>query len=517
MGNSIVKTVLGLLVLIIASFLIGIMAADSAKTAAILVFGLGALFFIVAMGRKVWMCLFLLVPVCQALPPVAEISVSHIAMAGVLCYWLVLSLLGYAKFTWRKLLWADLLLVLFIVLMMVSYFRNPVGIMALTRLFNIQFDVVGGKEYVILVFTALFYVSYSCIPFEKDKLLKMLKWYVVFRLAASFVCALIMFRGSMAASHAADGSGMSRIMMFSNFALLLFSAIYCVTPLKSLFTSPIRLSGVLFSCLLALVSGYRSLLVSFVIVAVTCSFFRKEILSVLLAALVGLFGIYAMGASHTLHILPLSVQRALSVLPGLDVSGAARLDANASVEWRVRMWEWALDPRTGYIKDYTWGDGFGQEVAVLQRQGVAMSRGLLRYGDQTMFAQQGLWHSGYITTIAKLGFVGLVFTIVVYLYGIYVMFRVNWALRLTKYSCYCMFFTCFQLNNMLMYYIGTGTIASFMEQFQFLAYIKVFYNIAVDEGAIVPGRRRRKYTPMLIREDSETRMKTVGGFRSEFA
>ena len=53
MGNSIVKTVLGLLVLIIASFLIGILAADSAKTAAMLVFGLGALFFIVA----IWMFL----------------------------------------------------------------------------------------------------------------------------------------------------------------------------------------------------------------------------------------------------------------------------------------------------------------------------------------------------------------------------------------------------------------------------------------------------------------------------
>lgn len=517
MGNSIVKTVLGLLALIIASFLIGIMAADSAKTAAMLVFGLGALFFIVAMGRKVWMCLFLLVPVCLALPPIAEIPVAYIALSGILFYWLILSLLGYAKLIWRKLFWADILVVLFILLMMISYFRNPVGIMALTRVFNIKFDVVGGKEYVVLLFSVLSYVTYSCIPFEKERLLKVLKWFVIFRLSSAFILALISLRRSMAVMSTLEDGGMSRPSMFVTFSFLLFTFIYASSSFKKLLTSPLRLFGVLFSCLLALVSGFRSLLASFALVAISCSFIRKEILSLLLAAFVGLFGVYVLGASNSLNMLPLSMQRALCVLPGLKVASAARVDANASVEWRVQMWKWALDSRTGYIKNYTWGDGFGLNVAEYQRQGMAQSRGLIRNGDQTVYAQRGMWHSGFITTISKLGICGLVFTFVVFLYGVYMMFRVNWALQGTKYANYCMFFTCTQLNSFLMFYISAGTILGFIEQFQYFAYIKVFYNIAVDEGAIVPGLRRRKYTPMLIREDSETRMMPEGSFRRKVA
>ena len=234
MGNSIVKTVLGLLALIIASFLIGIMAADSAKTAAMLVFGLGALFFIVAMGRKVWMCLFLLVPVCLALPPIAEIPVAYIALSGILLYWLILSLLGYAKLIWRKLFWADILVVLFILLMMISYFRNPVGIMALTRVFNIKFDVVGGKEYVVLLFSVLSYVTYSCIPFEKERLLKVLKWFVIFRLSSAFILALISLRSSMAVMSTLEDGGMSRPSMFVTFSFLLFTFIYASSSFKKL-------------------------------------------------------------------------------------------------------------------------------------------------------------------------------------------------------------------------------------------------------------------------------------------
>lgn len=517
MGNSIVKTVLGLLALIIASFLIGIMAADSAKTAAMLVFGLGALFFIVAMGRKVWMCLFLLVPVCLALPPIAEIPVAYIALSGVLFYWLVLSLLGYVKLIWRKLLWADILLVLFILLMMISYFRNPVGLMALTRLFNVKFDVVGGKEYVVLLFTVLSYVTYSCIPFEKERLLKVLKWFIIIRLSAAFAFGLIAWRSGEGILPTSEDDGISRPSMFITFSFLLFTLIYASSSLKNLLTSPLRLFGILFSCLLALLSGFRSLLASFALVAISCSIIRKEILSLLLAAFVGLFGIYALGANDSLNILPLSMQRALCVLPGLKVASAARLDANTSVEWRVQMWKWALDSRTGYIKDYIWGDGFGLDVATVQRQSMARSRGLIRSGDQNVYAQRRVWHSGFITTLSKLGICGLVLTFVVFLYGVYMMFRVNWALRGTKYASYCMFFTCTQINSFLMFYVSAGTILGFMEQFQYFAYIKVFYNIAVDEGAIVPGLRRRKYTPMLIREDSETRMMTEGSFRREVA
>ena len=54
-----------------------------------------------------------------------------------------------------------------------------------------------------------------------------------------------------------------------------------------------------------------------------------------------------------------------------------------------------------------------------------MMRGTTRFGDRDYFARTGTWHSGVITSIHRIGWVGLGIISCVYLYGAYLVFRNN--------------------------------------------------------------------------------------------
>jgi hypothetical protein len=148
---------------------------------------------------------------------------------------------------------------------------------------------------------------------------------------------------------------------------------------------------------LSLLSGYRLMTASLLVMIALAFFFQKEITIPRIAGLccvacLGLFGVYAYSRD-----LPNNVQRAISWLPGIDVSNAALGDASGTVDWRLKVWQEALN----YIPDY-WivGKGFSYEA-----QDVIASFYDPEGVDWALAV--GSYHNGWLSMILCTGIIGL--------------------------------------------------------------------------------------------------------------
>ena len=120
----------------------------------------------------------------------------------------------------------------------------------------------------------------------------------------------------------------------------------------------------------------------------------RKLMSVILLIALFLAGVVFLSQQNALDFLPYGAKRALSPLPGIEFEDSSAIHAaKASADWRFLMWEWALDPSKGYIKDYVWGDGFGQRLDEMRRE--RFSYRLIESGlnQQKRFARR-LWQAG---------------------------------------------------------------------------------------------------------------------------
>ena len=100
--------------------------------------------------------------------------------------------------------------------------------------------------------------------------------------------------------------------------------------------------------------------------------------------------------------LPLSVQRAISVLP-LKVDPIARFEAEASTQWRVEMWQLLLPE----VPRYFWlGKGFAFSGASLGLSSDLLGRGQM--SSQEMAIMAGTYHNGPLTVLIPFGIWGAV-------------------------------------------------------------------------------------------------------------
>lgn len=502
MGNSIVKNTVGILVLIVLSFIVGILAADDMKSSMLLICAMAGCSVIVAMGKRVWYALFLLVPICEALPTVKEVPLEYAVEAIVLCYWTLLCIIGRARFTWRKLIGADLLVLLLVGIMVIAYIRYPVSIEILESLFGIKAEYTRGKAYVYMIFFIIGYICFSCIPFENQKLKKLLKWNLVLLLIFHLLIGLY-----ETATKGLTIIGEQRFSALKEFGTYLFITAYCSAPLSRIFTSPTIIFSIITSLFCNAITGFRTYLFVYFTNVATCILIKREHLFFIFSAIICLPLIYIFNASDSLRYLPKTVQRSLSIIPGLTLSQSVISDTNNSTAWRIVMWKWALDPRMGYIKDYVLGDGVGFKLAEIKKerrshlyQGGAFYDATLE--QQKSFAAQRMWHSGVIECIQSLGYVGLSVVFLIQLYAVIIMIKVNTALRKTPYFVYSMVHTCTVAANMIQFFAAAGLLSTLFLNLSTLSYIKVFHSIAVEEGKIGRGHRRKLYIPKLIQEES---------------
>lgn len=100
--------------------------------------------------------------------------------------------------------------------------------------------------------------------------------------------------------------------------------------------------------------------------------------------------------------LPLSIQRALSVLP-LNISPIARYDAAASSEWRLEMWRTVLPQ----VPEYLWfGKGLGISRGDLELVSEMSRRG--RVSSQELSILAGDYHNGPLSVLIPFGIWGAI-------------------------------------------------------------------------------------------------------------
>jgi len=161
----------------------------------------------------------------------------------------------------------------------------------------------------------------------------------------------------------------------------------------------------LFALYAIFISGFRSLVAAAIVYFCLSEYFRR--------GLAGLFQIGLLAApalallltmQGVVFDLPFSVQRSLSFLPA-RWNPTAKGAAEASTEWRVEMWKQML-LTDRYIENKWLGDGFGFTRQQLQRM-IALSNAGDAEGQESFMLQGGV-HSGPISAIRYVGYVGLI-------------------------------------------------------------------------------------------------------------
>lgn len=505
MGNNGVKGIVLIALLVVVSFIIG-SQISSDKTVS---FGIiGAMvggFTLLYLGERSWWLLFI-VPVFWGYLHISlpnGLSPSTVLALVILLYWVVMRIMGYVRIKWHTLLPMDLIITVLFCYTLYAYYRHPSSVSWL----GFEAEYVGGKEYILCLLETFAYVAVSILPITFSQIRKMVK--VTFYLGC-FMTFVGVFRGGATAADMSDGEGgnlmeearTTRFTLFVPIGLLAVNYIYASTPIAKLFSDIKKLFAVIIGMFFVLLSGWRSTLIGECLSITAIAFLKRELTLLVLIATACYGGLYYLSSERALDDLPFGVQRTLRAIPGIHVSRKVESDADGSSEWRKVMWRWALDPRTGYIKDYIWGDGFGLSVSWLHRYNTALMRGTLKGGDQSSFAANGTWHSGWITVIHRLGLIGLglvgVYQIVLIILVVRTAFIFK-QLGPKEFGYFCFLYVGL-ISNQFMFYLTACTAATVYNSFFYAAVMKLFYCAARDEGLVQPLFRRESYVPLTIRE-----------------
>jgi hypothetical protein len=325
-----------------------------------------------------------------------------------------------------------------------EYLRNPVGVAAFGS------TVVGGRPYFEIVIAVLAYIVLTRVPLGPG-LARTLPCLIAGpQIAVSILSALaqsvprlgpILHRiySGVTVSRASsidprdqggeiEGSRFFDIIYGNRAASL---ALLSYFPPLSLLNPTRLLRFVMFAlvCVGFGLAGFRSEITAFAFCFVLAGYFRHGLANALRT--IGCLAIVAAGLvgvqSAGVH-LPETAQRALSFLPG-NWDSAAKSTAEASSEWRYYMWQIALGSNE-YIRNKVLGDGFGfsaYEWQIMQQSSDPNGGGpFIGGGQQESFMIIGDFHSGPISAIRYVGWVGLA------LYLILLLAAAFYAWRLIK-------------------------------------------------------------------------------------
>ena len=512
MNAAAIRNAVVAIVLVLLCILIGSYAAEDKTVPVFIIAGIVGFIFMLVLGKRTWALLYLLPPLISFLPLgiLAKLPAGFLVAGFVLSYWSLMWVMGYVRFKWRALPALDYITLALFLYYALTFYWHPVSINAL----GIEADYVGGKEYVWCFLMAVYYVTLSSIPCSYDELHNVLRktmWIVVGATVFSAVSGMFGLVSAGGLEGARSEMGNTRFSLFSELGVAMFLIFYSKKTFHEILGSPKYIVILLLCCASVVISGWREKLVMFGTIGLALCYIKREMLYVLF------FGVAAYGCllylSHEKVVeeyFPFGMQRTLSIFPGVKIKEDVRHETEHSSEWRKVMWRWALDPRTGYIQDYVWGDGFGQAVSDLNRYNVSLMRGSARLGDQEDFASTGTWHNGPIMAVHRTGMVGLGLITIVFLYGSFLIARVCRAYRGTPMFTISALFLCKFYGDIAHFYISAGTIDHFFDDFVYLGLAKVLYCVGREEGIIVPVFSKNRYNPMLIAEQQRHELVTRG-------
>ena len=168
-----------------------------------------------------------------------------------------------------------------------------------------------------------------------------------------------------------------------------------------------------------LISGHRSGFSNMFLIFFLSCFLREKFGGVFrMLLLVAMFFTILIMGHGTVYDLPLSVQRSLSFLPG-KWDPHAKKDAEDSTEWRMVMWKKAMGSSalesTKYIKNKLFGDGPGFSKRDFASFDLDTGEGGNSAQQENLMLAGG-FHSGPVSTVRNVGFVGGILFYVLMIY-----------------------------------------------------------------------------------------------------
>lgn len=479
MGAGVIKNIIICFVLVVLAFVVGSMAAEGARDSLMVLGGIVGAFVLLYMGKNCWWLIFVLPPVLSLIPlgMFSSFPVAYLICIVVLVYWIVLRIMGYVKLAWNGVVWMDLATLVLLLYFAYTYYEHPVELMIFS---DDETEYVGGREYMFAIAAAACYLVMSIIPCSLNQLNKVLKWAFIIQFV---VCAFVVVR----------------FRVVSHMGMYIYTALACKYSLVGLVIAPWKLI-LLILALSVTLYGQREVLVRAAFIYIGISMVKRQMVLLIMCAAATIGVLTYLGSQDVLLMLPARIQRTLYVLPWLKIDEDIKVEAQHSSDWRKVMWRWALDPRTKYIRDYVWGDGFGVSMKMLRLTTISLNRGVVRGGDQQRFAETGMWHSGVFTAIHRVGIVGLSLMVIWHMASIFLIVRICTVLDRRKQGFYLMYQTMPFIGMAFVYYISAGTIEVFFSQFHMLAMAKIAYSEAIKSGIMLPLFSRQQYIPLAIRD-----------------
>jgi hypothetical protein len=421
MDSSKIKLIFVFVLALFFALYLGVSAATAQFEAIAWVLGGVTISVCLLMGRNIW----LLIPFFAAFNLQLRLpgQPSSLLMAQLLVigfsFMLVLArkVRMHVQFTELE-FWVLMLTIL----LLQVYARNPAG------LWIMQTDSVGGKAYFLFVISLICCIYMCFLSVDSNELKKIFPLVVLGSIANLSIGVLGKlfptigyYTGSVYSiveennGVAVDKGRATRFAALSTFGLNLSLWVSSFkNPLKALF-HPFWLILILISLASALYAGFRSGLVSVLLTYIVGTWYRGGLISIIIGALLGALAIAVLAVVNSFAPLPPNVQRVLSFLPGTWEQRYID-DGKSSTEWRMEIWEEVLFTDR-WIENKWFGDGLGFSRAQLAYQMSLTNKQANRIGSSGFDFQResilasGDYHSGPVSTIRVVGYVGLVILI----------------------------------------------------------------------------------------------------------
>jgi hypothetical protein len=421
MDTSKIKAILIAVIATFAALYLGINAATAQFETVAWVIGGLTLLVCLLLGTKIWLLIPLLGAMQLTLMIPGRPTTMIVAQVLVLGFCTLMLLARKLPF---RLQFGELEVWILILTLCVFqvYARNPVGL----NLFG--GEQIGGRPYILFLLAAFTGLLLCGLRVPAQQLRTALKLSIVggfLNLAIGMLGMIWLpfgywfgFAGTQANTpavqqEAVDVGRAGRINSIVHIPLTLANWVSSFrNPILACFS--IRWAPlILLSFGLAALSGFRNVVVAVGLTYMVGILYRGNVIQLFASLLAGGVGLALLALVNLAIPLPPNIQRALSFMPGTWDERYV-FDAKGSTEWRVEMWkEVLLTDR--WIENKILGDGLGFSVKELQLQTqlneTKRSSGIGMSGFDTAREYvliNGDYHSGPISAVRTIGYVGLV-------------------------------------------------------------------------------------------------------------
>jgi hypothetical protein len=322
----------------------------------------------------------------------------------------------------------------------------------------------GGMVYVVLLRGIAFIFAVQSIRLTQ-KQFRWLMWGMAF---AGVIGAVNRKLGIAVSFEDASEVASSRMQWLRPFALAAFPLVFATNWKK-------WIKIILWILLLGAIglTGFRSLLVGFVMITGIYGFFRASdrIRYIVFSCFVGI--IIWVGVIVASPMFPEALQRAVSFVPGAKVDESTMRNASGSIEWRVDIWKYCLERAPEYLIVGR-GSAFDVQDTVAN----------LGKNDMATFSpwfafQTRMYHSGPMSLLIDYGLPGLLVAIwlSILLFRRFWMYAVILGKRNTFESKFTLYWCAYMLWHIVGFYFVYGSTANMGNRILAVsAFLMVLYN-----------------------------------------